>query len=342
MAEAYITGNIDLFRLERLFGLDIDDATSSRLQLSGGLLLVGLNGSNLSYDSASQLNGGTITNISFVEYQPGPDRFIASSIGLNGISITATLANQYLYAANTPGALAYVLSGADSVRGEVTSDLLRGYDGADTINGIGGADTIYGGAGDDRILGGDLSVVSPNHATYLRGDEGNDQIFGTQGFDDINGNVGNDTGSGGSGDDWVVGGKDNDSLSGDLGADLVYGNLGNDTLNGGDGNDIVRGGQQDDLISGGAGDDYLSGDRGGDRVTGGAGADIFHTFGTADLDVVTDFNRAQGDRVQLDPGTQYTTSQQGADVHIDMVGGGKMVLLNVQLSSLGAGWIFGA
>jgi serralysin len=58
--------------------------------------------------------------------------------------------------------------------------------------------------------------------------------------------------------------------------------------------------------------------------------------------VVTDFNRAQGDRVQLDPGTQYTATQQGADVHIVMVGGGEMVLLNVQLSSLSAGWIFGA
>jgi Ca2+-binding RTX toxin-like protein len=341
VAEAYIKGNMDLFRLEQLFGLGIDIATSSHLLLAGGLLRVDINGSGLTYDAKSQLVGGTITDISYVEYVAGPERYIDTALGLNQINLPATLANQYLYAGNTQGALTYVLSGSDIIRGEVTSDLLRGYEGNDTIRGIGGSDTIYGGAGDDNINGGEFGA-GPTTATYLRGDDGNDQVFGSQGFDDINGNAGNDTCDGGAGDDWVVGGKDNDSLSGSAGADLVYGNLGNDTCDGGDGNDIVRGGQQDDVINGGAGDDFLSGDRGGDRMTGGAGADIFHTFGTADLDVVTDFNRAQGDRVQLDPGTQYTATQQGADVHIVMVGGGEMVLLNVQLSSLSAGWIFGA
>ena len=56
---------------------------------------------------------------------------------------------------------------------------------------------------------------------------------------------------------------------------------------------------------------------------------------------VIDFNRADGDRVNLLPGTTYTVSQQGADVVID-TGGGRMVLVGVQLSSLDAGWIFGA
>ena len=341
VAEAYIQGNIDLFRLERLFGLTIEDATSSHLGLAGEILRVSINGSGLTYDAQSQLSGGAISSIGFVEYRPGPDRFIASSIVLNGISITATLANQYLYAANTPGALTYVLAGADTVRGSVTSDLLRGYDGDDILLGVGGSDTIYGGAGNDRIYGGDVTPA-PNHATYLRGDEGNDEVLGTAGFDDINGNAGNDTGSGGLGDDWVVGGKDNDSLSGDAGADLVYGNLGADTCNGGDGNDIVRGGQDSDVINGGAGADYVSGDKGSDTVTGGLGADIFHTFGDAGLDRVTDFSLAQGDRVQVDPGTQYTVSQVGADTVIDMTGGGQMVLVGVQMSTLTTGWIFGA
>lgn len=341
MAEAYITGNVDLIRLERLFGLSIEDATSSRLSLEGGLLRVSISGSDLTYDANEQLNGGTITGISFGEYLPGPEFYVDTSLVLNQINISATLANQYLYAANTQGALAYVLAGADVIRGSVKSDLTRGFDGNDTLLGAGGSDTMFGGAGDDRVLGGDLSVVSPGHATYLRGDDGNDYIWGTPGFDDIHGNTGNDTGAGGAGDDWVVGGKGGDSLSGGSSSDLVYGNLGNDTCNGDDGNDIVRGGQDDDVISGGSGDDFLSGDRGGDRITGGAGADTFHTFGAADLDVVTDFNRGQGDRVRLEPGTQYTATQQGADVHIDMVGGGKMVLLDVQLSSLSDGWIVG-
>ncbi|WP_296597808.1 FG-GAP-like repeat-containing protein [Phenylobacterium sp.] len=196
-------------------------------------------------------------------------------------------------------------------------------------------ETLSGGAGDDVIFGG-------RGTNYLRGDEGADYIVGGSGFDDINGNAGNDTCVSGGGDDWVVGGRDNDSLVGSAGQNLVYGNLGNDTCEGGDGNDIVRGGQDNDVLFGGAGDDYVSGDKGSDTVTGGAGADIFHTFGDAGIDRVLDFSLAQGDRVQLDPGTQYTVSQVGADTVIDMTGGGQMILVGVQMSSLTAGWIFGA
>ena len=55
-----------------------------------------------------------------------------------------------------------------------------------------------------------------------------------------------------------------------------------------------------------------------------------------------DFSLAQGDRVQLDPGTLYTVSQVGADTVIDLNGGGQMVLVGVQMSTLTTGWIFGA
>ena len=78
------------------------------------------------------------------------------------------------------------------------------------------------------------------------------------------------------------------------------------------------------------------------NVTGGAGADVFHSFGDAGIDRVTDFNAAEGDRVMLDPGTAYTVSQVGADTVIAMTGGGQMVLVGVPLSSLPTGWIFGA
>jgi len=95
-------------------------------------------------------------------------------------------------------------------------------------------------------------------------------------------------------------------------------------------------------VRGEAGDDWLSGDRGDDTLTGGAGADVFHTFQQAGIDRVLDFSFAEGDRVQLDPGTTYALSQAGADVVVDMGGGHQMVLVGVQLSALGAGWIFGA
>lgn len=216
--------------------------------------------------------------------------------------------------------------------------------GNDLLDGGAGEDTIQGGDGDDIVRGGTENDVIQGGAgeDYLRGDDGADSLSGGADFDDINGNAGDDTVSAGLGDDWVVGGKDNDSLSGDSGDDLIYGNLGADTLSGGEGADVMRGGQDNDLLLGGAGADFLSGDKGDDTLTGGAGADVFHTFGDAGIDRVTDFNFAEGDRVQLDLGTQYTVSQTGADTVIAMTGGGQMILVGVAMNGLTAGWIFGA
>jgi Ca2+-binding RTX toxin-like protein len=227
---------------------------------------------------------------------------------------------------------------------DVGGSRFNGYGGNDTLTGGVGGDTLVGGAGDDQAFGGAGadSITDVSGSNYLRGDDGADRIQGGAGFDDINGNMGDDTAAGGLGDDWVVGGKDNDSLAGEAGSDIVYGNLGNDTCEGGDGNDIVRGGQQDDIVKGGLGDDWLSGDRNNDTITGGAGADTFHTFGDAGIDRVTDFSRLEGDRVQLDPGTTYSFAQVGSDVVITMGGGGQMILVGVQATSLTGDWIFGA
>lgn len=210
-----------------------------------------------------------------------------------------------------------------------------GGSGADLINGNGFANRILGGLGNDTIDGGD-------GADYLRGNEGDDSLVGGSGFDDMHGNQGADTLRGGDGPDWVVGGQGNDLLVGDAGDDIVYGNLGNDSSYGGTGNDLVRGGQGNDLLFGEDGDDWLSGDRGDDTITGGAGADVFHTFGDAGIDRVLDFNRIEGDRVHLDPGTQFTLSQVGADTVINMVGGGQLILVGVSMTTLTGDWIFGA
>jgi beta-glucanase (GH16 family)/Ca2+-binding RTX toxin-like protein len=198
-----------------------------------------------------------------------------------------------------------------------------------------GGSTLQGGAGADTLQGGD-------GRDYVRGGDGADRLSGGEAFDDLHGNIGHDTVSGGGDGDWVVGGQGDDQLFGDDGADVVLGNLGNDLLYGGTGNDVVRGGQADDVLFGEAGDDYLSGDRGSDTITGGAGADTFHSFEGAGLDRILDFNGAEGDRLQLLAGTSWTVTQVGADTIIDLGGGGQdqVVLVGVQASSLGAGWIF--
>ena len=137
----------------------------------------------------------------------------------------------------------------------------------------------------------------------------------------------------------VGGGKDNDIVFGDDGGDLVYGNLGDDSCNGGNGNDTVRGGQGNDTLSGGAGADFVSGDRGDDTMTGGLGADIFHSSSDAGIDRVLDFNLAEGDRVQLDPGTTFSMSQVGADTVVQM-SAGQVVLVGISMSALTAGSVF--
>ena len=144
--------------------------------------------------------------------------------------------------------------------------------------------------------------------------------------------------TGGALNDLLQGFGGNDTMDGGAGLDIMNGNTGDDTLSGGDGIDIVRGGKDNDIIFGGAGNDFLSGDRGSDTLTGGTGADTFHIFSGAGLDRVTDFNRAEGDRVFV-IGT-YTVSQVGADVVIDLTGGTQMVLVGVQQSSLTGDWIF--
>ncbi|WP_293898097.1 NF038122 family metalloprotease [Phenylobacterium sp.] len=239
----------------------------------------------------------------------------------------------------TTGGTYYVEAGSfvDGYTGTYRLDLTQGAAtptaGDDALVGATGGATIDGLAGNDTITGG-------NGPNYLRGGDGNDAIGGGGGFDDINGNMGDDTLHGGAGDDWVVGGKGNDLQFGGDGADVVLGNLGDDTLSGDAGNDIVRGGQGNDILSGGAGNDYVSGDRGDDTMTGGPGADLFHSFGDAGIDRVTDFSVAEGDRVMLDPGSTYTVAQVGADTVISIAGGAQMTLVGVSLSTLPDGWIF--
>jgi Ca2+-binding RTX toxin-like protein len=99
-------------------------------------------------------------------------------------------------------------------------------------------------------------------------------------------------------------------LSGCGGADVILGFGGPDTLVG-DTRNVPFG---NDTLNGGDGNDILNGGKGGDSLTGGAGADTFvwnsaeesagvsiplGGIDVANTDVILDFNRAEGDVIDL-------------------------------------------
>ncbi|HEY9218735.1 MAG TPA: right-handed parallel beta-helix repeat-containing protein [Phenylobacterium sp.] len=200
---------------------------------------------------------------------------------------------------------------------------------------VGGAgrDFFWGEGGDDTLQGGDGQ-------DYLRGGDGNDSMNGGAAFDDMHGNKGADTLQGGQGSDWVVGGQDNDLLSGGQGDDYVVANLGVDSLYGDLGNDTLLGGQAEDRLFGGDGNDFLSGDRDADIISGGLGADTFYTLAASGADRVTDFSRAEGDRVMVEVGQTWNVAQVGANVVVTLSGGATLTLEGVNQASLTGQWIF--
>ena len=106
-----------------------------------------------------------------------------------------------------------------------------------------------------------------------------------------------------------IAGNGNDAanvLIGNSGSNYLRGYAGNDALYGAAGADTLDGGAGDDRLSGGAGNDRLLGAAGQDRLTGGTGADRFVVWrtseskvGAANRDIILDFNRAEGDKVDL-------------------------------------------
>jgi Ca2+-binding RTX toxin-like protein len=330
---------MDAVHLSGLMGASIDAATSTRLFLNGGTTLLTLTGTGFVYDVDQQILDGTATSI---VYQVGTS--FQASIQTPGVSVNPF--GGWVVNDATQTAFSTILAGDDRIGGGAGADLIRTYAGNDVLSGGGGSDTLYGGDGDDFIYAlyapgvTGAGVAGPS---YLRGEAGNDVIQGGDAFDDINGNQGDDSIDGGAGGaDWLVGGQGNDLIVAHASGNILYGNLGNDTLSGGAGGEIVRGGQGDDSLSGGGGGDWISGDRGADTMSGGTGADIFHTFSGAGVDRVTDFNLAEGDRVQVDPGTTWTVNQVGADTVIDMGNGDQLILVGVQKTSLVGAWIFTA
>ena len=288
-----------------------DDVINGR---GGADLMSGGSGDDVYYVD----DGGDVVTELFGE---GRDEVRASV----NFTLAANVENLTLLAGAANGTgndLANTITGNDAnntIRGEAGDDTLDGGQGADTLEGGLGNDFLSGGWGDDQLDGGDGDdtvygflgkdiIRGGAGADLLFGEDGDDTIYGGTEADQVVGGIGQDTLYGEAGDDLVMGEDGNDIVSGDDGDDWLEGGFGNDTLNGGDGSDLLRGDEGDDVLNGGGGNDHIFGGDGRDTMTGGAGADSFYALGSetppgttaSTADRITDFSKAQGDRIVLD------------------------------------------
>jgi Ca2+-binding RTX toxin-like protein len=170
----------------------------------------------------------------------------------------------------------------DGLGGNDQVNVLRGEDADDVLCAFGGDDTVHGGRGNDVINGG----------------AGNDRLDGGDSID-----------GGSSGDDVLEGGAGGDtarfeSASAGVVVDLVSG-----TADGG-GHDLLlgienlAGSYHDDRLAGNDGANRLDGSLAADVLVGRGGADrfVYHYQGestAAAPDLILDFSRKQGDRIDL-------------------------------------------
>jgi len=230
--------------------------------------------------------------------------------------------------------------GADTVLGGMGDDSLNGNQGADLVRGGMGNDIVHGGMGNDAVLGdlGNDTAYGDLGSDQVEGGAGDDTLFGGQGVvSDLA--DGGDTVAGGEGNDVIGGNAGNDLVNGNQGNDIVNGNQGDDTVNGGQGNDEVRGGRGNDLVFGDRGNDVVFGDFGNDTLTGGDGNDTF-VFGRGQgADVITDFNEAQGDRLDLQGQAFTIVSSPDGSATLVLEGGGTIVLQGVTPADFGADYL---
>jgi surface adhesion protein len=195
---------------------------------------------------------------------------------------------------------------------------------------IKGNDTVNGNAGNDILFGDMVNFTGGNSSIRDMLDQQsgltprsvrdtnrfiNDHYADFEGVKDDTKGSGADSWNGGGFSSFLIG------LSGD------------DILTGKDADDTLLGGSGDDTLSGGGGNDLLYGGTGNDTLSGGSGADIFiWKAGDVGKDVITDFNGADGDRIDLRELLQgETLATIGNFVQITTSGG----VSTLQVSSTG-------
>jgi Ca2+-binding RTX toxin-like protein len=223
--------------------------------------------------------------------------------------------------------------GNDTLLGRNGADRILGGSGNDSIDGGADDDRLHGDAGNDTVLGGlgDDVIVAGAGNDSIDGGRNDDSLAGNAGNDALSGNTGNDDLWGGAGADTLDGGDGNDFMAGGFGADRLSGGLGNDVI-------LSRSDAGEPEIAQRPGAARMTNDvfQANDTLTGGAGADLFrwelvvnapeevaeahasssgwinwggvtgenggihdHWVDGIGTDVITDFDWAEGDRIQI-------------------------------------------
>jgi Ca2+-binding RTX toxin-like protein len=200
-------------------------------------------------------------------------------------------------------------SGHDHLNGSTSSNMLMGGSGDDDVSGMAGNDTLSGGSGADKLWGG----------------SGNDNLSGGNGNDVLVGGFGADKMTGGNGNDVLLSRSDaGEMVAAQDGKTQIFAQetaafkAVNDTLTGGAGGDTFRFegmvNAKDDIVA-----KHVNADGTIDwnGVTGENGAVHDHWVDGFGNDTITDFNRAQGDKIEISAHTAEVQSIQYKDSNGD-------------------------
>lgn len=279
---------------------------------------------------ADHLNGGSGTDTATYT---DADAAVRADLRVGSGTLGDAAGDVYLSIENLSGS-----SFADVLSGDDGANILQAFGGNDVLRGRGGADRLDGGSGIDTVsytdapsavradlaagtgtLGhaaGDVllsieNLNGSNYADLLSGDDGANILQAFDGNDVLRGRGGADRLDGGAGTDTAtytdaafairVNLASGTGTMGDAAGDVL---VSIENLNGGNAADILGGDAGANYLQGVGGDDILIGRGGTDILAGGNGADRFAYAATSESaiglsDRIIDFNRAQGDRIDL-------------------------------------------
>jgi Ca2+-binding RTX toxin-like protein len=197
----------------------------------------------------------------------------------------------------------------DHLNGTTSNNTLFGGASEDTLAGMAGNDTLNGGSGADKLWGG----------------SGNDNLAGGTGADLLVGGFGADRMDGGAGNDVLLSRSDaGEMVAAQDGTTQIFATetaafkAVNDTLTGGAGGDTFRFegmvNAKDEIVA-----KHVNADGTIDwvGVTGENGATHDHWVDGFGNDVIKDFNRAQGDKIEISAHTAEVKSIEYKDSNGD-------------------------